>query len=64
MSWYLVDTLFEEPAVPAGAKFVPVLETGADMLQARGLSSATTGAEQELEAAGAEHAAEVVRCMS
>ena len=64
----LVDAFPEEPAVPecllACAKFVPVSETETDMLQARGPSTSTTGAEQELEAAWAEDAAELVRWMS
>ena len=64
----LVDAFPEEPAVPecllACAKFVPVSETETDMLQARGPSTSTTGAEQELEAAGAEDAAELVRWLS
>ena len=64
----LVDSFPDEPGVPgcllACAKFVPVSATETDMLQARGPSSSTTGAEQELEAAGAEDAAELVRWMS
>ena len=64
----LVDSFPDEPGVPACllacAKFVPVSATETDLLQARGPSSSTTGAEQELEAAGAEDAAELVRWMS